>query len=184
MAFAARNKFQGAFVNDCRTMSNSELVNAWVYRPVPYAFNNSRQDFQAWQESLAQCLGLPPESVVVVGSIAAGLSLNPYKRLRLHGPQSDVDLGIISGDRFREAWDWFIAKQVERVSFPPAVKGWIDDHRQRLVFYRQIGCEQYLEYLPFGRAWIECLDAASKQAPARGRSIKARIYDDRGALTS
>src|SRR5215470_18501490 len=179
MPFQARNLLQGTFVNDCRTMTNAELVERWVYRQTPYAFRNAAAAFHAWRNELAACLGLESDAICVIGSTAAGLSLSPTKRLRPHSLQSDVDLAIISQQLFQTAWDWFVAKRIEFMSFPAPVKEWMDDHKSRLIFYRQIACDQYLEYLPFGKVWTECLQAASERAPVRGRVVKARIYADR-----
>jgi hypothetical protein len=177
------NKLQRQFVLDCKAMTNLEVVEKWVYRGTPYALRHSTQAFVEWRSTLAECLGLVPDSIFVVGSTAAGLSLSPYKGLRMHSPHSDVDLGIVAPELFQIGWDWFIQQQAERIAFPQAVTDWIRDHRTRLIFYRQIGCEQYLEYLPFGRAWIDCLDSASRRVPVQGRSVKARIYASKSALT-
>jgi hypothetical protein len=80
MPFQARNLLQGTFVNDCRTMSNAELVEKWVYRETPYAFRNAAAAFLEWRNQLAACLGLEPNSICVIGSTAVGLSLSPTKR--------------------------------------------------------------------------------------------------------
>ena len=184
MPFQARNLLQGIFVNDCRTMSNAELVEKWVYRQTPYAFRSAAAPFGAWRDALAACFGLEPGSIRVVGSTAAGLSLSPTKRLRLHSPQSDVDLAVISEDYFQTAWDWFVAKRIEFMSFPKPVKEWMEDQKRRLIFYRQIASDQYLEYLPFGKVWTTCLEAASNRAPVGGRIVKVRIYADHAALTN
>jgi hypothetical protein len=184
MPFTAKSKLQGAFVNDCRTSTNLQLVEKWIYRDVPYAFRTRKEQYRDWCAALADCLGLSVETIVVVGSTAAGLSFSPDKRLRSHSPQSDIDVGVVAQNIFREAWDWFLQQRVERIAYPPPVHGWIDDHRTRLIFFRQIGCDQYLEYLPFGKKWNICLEAASKRSPADERPVKARIYEDKVALTS
>jgi hypothetical protein len=50
-------------------------------------------------------------------------------------------LAIISQQLFQTAWDWFVAKRIEFMSFPGPVKEWMDDHKSRLIFYRQIACD-------------------------------------------
>ena len=178
MPFTAKSKLQGTFVSDCRTSTDLQLVEKWIYRDVPYAFRTKKEQYRDWRAALADCFGLPVDAIVVVGSTAAGLSFNPDKRLRPHSPHSDIDVGVIAQNVFREAWDWFLRQRVERIAYPAPVNGWIDDHKTRLIFFRQIGCDQYLEYLPFGRKWNACLDAASKGSPVDGRPVKARIYED------
>ena len=126
-------------------MTGTDLIEKWVYRQTPYAFRNAARAFDQWRTQLAECLEVEPTSICVIGSTAAGLSFNPTKRLRLHSPQSDVDVAVISQELFRMAWDWFIAKRIEFISFPGPVKGGMDDHKKRLIFYRQIGLHPVLD---------------------------------------
>lgn len=182
MAFRPQNKLQGAFVLDCRNLSERDLLTKWVFRSTPYGFRRSSEEFSAWRQALAECLDVEPTSIFVVGSTAAGLSLSPTKRLRPHNPTSDVDVAIVSEQAFRTAWDWFVTQRIERIGLPAPVRDWVDAHKESYIFFRQIASDQYMEYLPFGRQWLLCLEAASRQSPCTGRSVKARIYQDQDAL--
>ena len=184
MAFAVKTRLQGTFVNDCHTLDHVAIVERWIYRPVPYAFRSKPKEFSSWRDALAGCLGVSVEDIVVVGSTAAGLSLSPDKALRMHSPHSDVDVGIVSRRHFDLAWTWMLEQKTRRIGYPPAVNSWIMDHQQTHIFYKKIACDLYLEYLPFGRDWIACLEAAGKRPPAAGRDVKVRVYADRLSLTN
>jgi hypothetical protein len=184
MTFKPRNRLQGQFLQDCRLHSADELIDKWILRETPYAFRLLAAQFLTWRLALAQCLGVQPGTIVVVGSTAAGLSLSPYKNLRMHGPTSDLDVAVISSNHFNLAWDWFVTQKQQRLRYPVPVNSWIEEHKQRLIFYRQIGCDRYLEYLPFGPQWVQCLEQASVRDPVNQRVVKIRIYADDQSLRS
>jgi hypothetical protein len=70
MPFTAKSKLQGTFVSDCRTFTDLQLVEKWIYRDVPYAFRTKIEHYRDWRAALADCFGLPVDAIVVVGSTA------------------------------------------------------------------------------------------------------------------
>ncbi len=127
------------------------------------------------RNEVADHFGLHPSEVVLVGSCRMGFSLKPYKRYEPFGASSDVDLAIISREKFDEYWDlvfryWRSNRVWSRTKYYRAFlrdlfKGWI-----------------WPRWLPPPRefrealAWAEFEDRLGRERFRRLRSVGARLY--------
>ena len=127
------------------------------------------------RNQVADHFGLHPSAVVVVGSCRLGFSLKPVKRYAPFGETSDVDLAIISRDKFDGYWDlvfdhwrsnriWSQTKQY-RAFLADLFKGWI--------WPRRLPPDRTFRE---AREWVEFEDQLGRDHFRGLRSVGARLY--------
>ena len=70
------------FVNDLLTKPPELVASHWLLDRVPMIFSNDIGTFIAWKHALSRLLNVDPSCVLIIGSGAFGISLNPNKNLR------------------------------------------------------------------------------------------------------
>jgi hypothetical protein len=127
------------------------------------------------RNEVADHFGLHPSAVVLVGSARTGFSLKPAKRYEAFGASSDLDLAIVSREKFDEFWDlvfehlqsnrlWAKTKRYQRF-LRELFMGWIWPRR-----------------LPPGPQfrhaveWVEFEDRLGRERFRGLRSVGARLY--------
>jgi hypothetical protein len=96
------------------------LARLWLSEGIPFAFKSSPAIYDALRLWLARNIGVESKEVTLIGSARQGYSLSPdVTGGRVFGPQSDLDLSVISAALF------------ERVS--NAYARWQDDYTRGLV---------------------------------------------------
>jgi hypothetical protein len=167
---------------DLLSLPLSYFVSKWVFERTPYLFNEDRELFLTWKHKLADSLGCDPTAMLLVGSSAVGVSLNPRKRLRELTDDSDVDVALVSEHHFAILWYWLRHLGARRYDFPHNVRSWIAEHKKRLVYWGLIATDQILPYTPLGSQWVKALADVSALAPVSGREVNIRVYRDFEAL--
>ena len=72
-----KNKFISELV-----LKPPELVaSIWIIDRIPFLFDQDIEMYASWRCKLAKGLGVDPSSLVITGSCAFGVSLNPYKNV-------------------------------------------------------------------------------------------------------
>lgn len=132
----------------------------------------SDDDYFQLRRLVAAQFQLHPSAVIVVGSTRTGFSLNPRHAFRPIASGSDIDVAIVSADRFDDYWDrvfeytrsdyaWDDARRFKKNLF----QGWIDPR-----------------FLPnntrFGPAleWTRFFDGLMQSRRYGLRKITARLY--------
>jgi len=160
------------------------FVSRYIFEPVPYVFGDNLSLWISWKTKLGSLLRIDPYEVVLTGSAATGISLNPSNGCRLFNPESDVDVGIVSAHYFDISWRYLREQRPEWLSLPKKMQSAISSHRTNYVFCGTIATDKILSLLPFGRPWQRALDEMAKNEPTVGRDVKIRIYRDYSALRS
>tara|TARA_Y100000296_G_scaffold85988_1_gene124254 strand:- start:4152 stop:4754 length:603 start_codon:yes stop_codon:yes gene_type:complete len=159
--------------------SSLDLVSSiWILNRTPYIFNGEFRAFEEWRYQLSSLIGVDASEVIITGSGAFGVSLNPNKNYRMFDESSDIDVAIISEYHFNISWRFLRNLGSEIHKFSPAVKQSIKDHVTRYIYWGTIATDKILPHLPFGKEWAESLREMSYHPSTSGRDIKARIYKD------
>lgn len=169
-----------------RTEFLQELINSpadlitsmWILNRIPYPFAGDAKRYELWRRKLSSLVDVDPSEIVIIGSGAFGISLNPNKNYRSFDDSSDIDVAIISEYYFNTSWRYLRSMGTEIYSMKPAAKQSVRDHVKKYIYWGTIATDKLLPYLPFGKKWLAALDEMSKEEPTKGRTIKARIYKD------
>lgn len=165
-----------------RDLDADQFTSHLVIDRVPWLWSE-RRDYVDWKTALAEGLSVDPYSLLVVGSAATGVTLNPNKGVfREFSAASDVDVAVVSYYHFEVAWKT-LRELGSRGSIPTrAERRGRKQHRGSLVFDGTIATDWFIEFLPFRDEWREAFRSAEGELPEPGHEVKARIYRDLDAL--
>jgi len=132
-------------------------------------------EYYALRDEVADHFKLHPSKVIVVGSCRTGFILKPSKRYEPFGDSSDVDIAIISQERFDAYWDlvfqhwrstplWAKTKRY-KTFLSELFKGWLWPRRLP-------PSPHFRETLE----WVEFEDRLGRQHFRGLRSVGARLY--------
>jgi hypothetical protein len=158
------------------------LVSLSLIDGLPAVFEGDPRRFSEWKRDLAAGLAVDPHGLLLVGSAALGVSLNPNKAFKAFDARSDIDVAVVSPPHFEEAWWYLRTLGPALLTLTPPAKTAVKAHRERYVFSGTIATEHILPMLPFGRQWLAAASAASAQSPIDGRPVHFRLYRDPAAL--
>lgn len=171
-------EIKNTFISELLSKPPELMASVWIIDRIPLLFGEDRERYASWRYQLAKGLGVDPSSLVVTGSCAFGVSLNPNKNYRFFDAQSDVDVAVISDYHFTNAWRALRNLGAERHGFSPATKQSVKDHMSKYIYWGTIATDRILPILPFGKEWSEVIEKMQHTSPTDGRKIKARIYRD------
>jgi hypothetical protein len=173
-----------AFVSELvDTDDISDLVSCHLFDAIPHLFDENATLWRAWRTALAGDLDIDAHSVVLVGSAAVGVSLNPFKNLRRFDANSDVDVAVISYRHFESAWHTLRSlKPAALLGMPRAAQIDIKEHAPNYVYFGSIATERILSILEFGPEWADAIAATQQRIPTNDRDVKIRLYRDVDAL--
>jgi hypothetical protein len=161
----------------------SDLVSAHLFDAVPHLFDDDASLWRTWKAAIALDLEVDAHSVMLVGSAAVGISLNPYKNLKPFDGDSDVDVAVISYRHFESAWHTLRSmKPATLLSLSAAARNDIREYAPTYVYFGSIATDRILPVLEFGPRWATALAAAEQRTPTDGREVKLRLYRDVDAL--
>jgi hypothetical protein len=163
-------------------MPSAGFVRERFFDCIPVLFGNDRNSFLEWKTRLATLIEVDPACVIVVGSAALGVSLNPKKGFSVFGPGSDVDVGIVSQHHFSVSWRFLRSQGIRRTRLDVRTRLAWDEHVSRYIYWGTIATDRLLGVLPFGKGWLRALSEMSRTMPTQGRDINLRIYADHEAL--
>jgi hypothetical protein len=170
------------FIADLITYPADLLASIWIIDRVPVIFHDDRIAYANWRRDLAQRLGVDASAILVIGSAAFGISLNPNKNYRFFSDESDIDVAVVSEYHFSEAWRTLRNLGAKRHGMNQRVKQAIDDHVKRYIYWGTIATDKLLHLFPYGKQWGDAIEAAAGVEPTVGRSIKVRLYRDFDSL--
>ena len=83
--------------------SRDTLVRLWLTEGIPFAFHECPAVYEATRTWLGSRLRLCPKEITLLGSARIGFSLSPPPKYgQAFGPQSDLDLSVVSEPLFQE----------------------------------------------------------------------------------
>jgi len=178
------DEIKGNFIQELLAKPIEIVVSGWILDRIPHAFENNRSSFIEWKHGLSEKINVDPSSIVITGSAALGISLNPYKNYRAFNKKSDIDVAVISDYHFNESWRYLrnLGSGIHRFNEP--IKQSIKDHVSKYIYWGTIATDKILPLLPFGKKWGDALELMAKTEPTIGRTINVRIYKDFESLRS
>ena len=117
-------------------VARAALVQLWITEGIPYAFKDCPAVYASMRAWLAQELDVHPKEISMTGSGRLGESWVPNKLGTPFGPQSDLDLFLVSPDFFARIKEDFLRwrNEYRRGEVTPnnarEEKYW-DDHQHR-----------------------------------------------------
>ena len=91
------------FRSDLKMLKPNEVIRKHITTGMPVELTD--EVYFALRSKIADEFTLHPSAVVIVGSCRMGFSIAPTKRYRAVKPNSDLDVAIISLERFDQYWD-------------------------------------------------------------------------------
>ena len=116
--------------------ARASLVQLWITEGIPYAFKDCPAAYASMRDWLARRLDIHPNDISMTGSGRFGQSWVPSKLGTPFGPESDLDLFLVSSRFFDRLRQDFIrwSEEYERGAVTPRndreARYW-DDHRGR-----------------------------------------------------
>ncbi len=179
---AAMEELREQFLQSLREDRLDAIASYWILERIPHVFAGNLKAYIDWKFRLSRPLEVDNSAVLLVGSAAAGISLNPNKNFKPFDVNSDIDVAIVSDHFFRIGWHALVNLRSKRYSLSPAAQQVISDHRERLIYWGTLATDRITQIFPFGKKLQEAISPLSRVKPTDGRSIKVRIYRDHESL--
>lgn len=173
-----RQQFLAALEQDATDL----LASVWILNRIPHPFNDNLVGYATWRHDLARDLKVDPSAVLITGSAAFGISLNPNKNYRAFDELSDIDVAVVSDFHFTEGWRTLRNLGSTLHGLPPRTKQAVNDHVNRFIYWGTIATDRILALLPYGQQWQTALARAAQREPTFGRTINVRVYRDFDSL--
>lgn len=161
------------FQHDLRHMEPLKVIRKHITTGTSAVLPES--EYYKLKDEVAGHFELHPSKVIVVGSCRTGFSLKPHKRYEPFGDASDVDIAIISRERFDAYWD--LVFRHWRFNHP-----WARTRRYRAFLAELFKGWLWPRRLPPGRSflearkWVEFEDRLGQEHFRGLRSVGARLY--------
>jgi hypothetical protein len=161
---------------------SSFFASKWIVERIPFLFNSDLDAYIDWKEKLSLLIGVDSKSIVVIGSAAVGISLNPDKNFKEFDSNSDIDVAVISTHHFDIGWHTLrnLGTRIHRLKVRERTS--VEDHKNRLIYFGAIATDRIIQLMPFGAVWLDAIDQMRKIEPTIDREINFRIYKDFEAL--
>ena len=165
------------FCSDLKTLQPGEVIRKHITTGMPVVLGEDL--YFALRNTVADEFKLHPNAVVIVGSCRTGFSIAPDKRYQEARPDSDLDVAIVSLERFDQYWDavfaysaadnaWEHSKNYRRF-VRMLFNGWIDP----------CGLPNVQRFRQAAR-WTNFFDRLMQSREFGPRRISARAYTARG----
>lgn len=172
------------FLEELVTLPPDIIASLWIFSRIPYPFRGDAKSYEKWRRDLSKLVEVDSSEILITGSGAFGISLNPNKNYRSFDNKSDIDVAIISEHFFNLSWRHLRNLGSTIHGMPAPAKQAVRDHVEKYIYWGTIATDKILPFLPFGKKWSAALEQMSKTEPTKGRTIKARIYKDFDSLRS
>jgi hypothetical protein len=163
-------------------MEPSVFISEYLFDCVPILFSGDRELYISWKSILAKKLEVDSANILLVGSSAIGISLNPKNGFNSFNDQSDIDVAVISHYHFTIAWHYLRSQGHRRYQLDRATQTAWQDHVDRFIYWGTIATDRLLGILPFGKEWLAATSHMSTIVPTQGRDVRFRIYSDYESL--
>jgi hypothetical protein len=161
------------FCADLKTLRPKEVIRKHITTGVPVELPD--EQYFRLRSKIADEFELHPSSVIIVGSCRTGFSIAPEKRYRAAKADSDLDVAIVSLERFDQYWDAVFAYSAEN-------RAWEQSKRYkkfvRMLFHGWIEPRGLPSVPRFEQAtrWSRFFDQLMQSREFGPRGITARLY--------
>ena len=157
----------------------SEAVDRYLLNPeLPaYVFESDQVQHDRFRSEVADLLSVDVTSIAIVGSASLGFSAKPGDDAfgRPFGPDSDIDIVVVSSALFDEAWSGLLGHWGRISSLSNQTRSEYKRHH-KYVFRGWIYPEAFPQMVPFASRWFHSLQRLSRRATSEGYPIRARLY--------
>jgi hypothetical protein len=161
------------FCSDLVTLNPSEVIRKYITTGTPVTL--SEEHYFSLRNTIAEEFGVHPNAVVLVGSGRTGFSISPNKRYQEARPSSDLDVALVSLERFDHYWDdvfayaamdsaWEHSREYRKFA-RMLFNGWIDPR----------GLPNVPRFKQAAR-WTDFFDSLMQSRQFGQRRITARLY--------
>jgi predicted nucleotidyltransferase len=172
MAIFDHQTLVNEFKNDLQSMDTVSLIRKHITTG-PSAVLTATEYYDLRNE-VADHFGLHPSQVVVIGSCRTGFSLKPRQLYQACQDGSDVDLAVVSREKFEAYWDLVFEHWRARRYWPTK--------RYRRFLVELFRGWMWPRRLPPSRnfraafEWVEFEDRLTRERFRGIRSVEARLY--------
>lgn len=154
------------FQSDLKSLRPIEVIRKHITTGNPARMDEI--EYFELRRRVADEFELHPSTVVLVGSSRLGFSIAPQKRYKLARPKSDLDLALVSTDRFDDYWDRVFDYSLSDKAWQksPAYQKFV-----RMLFQGWID--------PRGLPSIERFDAATRWTTFFDSLMQSRVFGQR-----
>jgi hypothetical protein len=177
-----RMKVRDEIMRAVREESPEQFLSDYLLDTTPHLFNEDPKAYASWRRVLGERLEVDPSCILLVGSAASGVSLNPNKNFKAFDDSSDVDIAVISSYYFNLSWRFLRNHGHKRAYLPIKTRTAWDAHVSKYIYWGTITTDKLLGVLPFGRLWMGTATYLSSIAPCENREINFRLYMDHESL--
>lgn len=157
----------------------SQFVLSNILEGTPLMWPSS-VDYAEWRHNMADGLGVPAPSVIVVGSARLGYSLNPKQAFRDFGENSDIDVAIVDQNVFEETW-----REINYITNKGDMSESDEIFYRKLISRKQILMRsKVLSKMSYGERWLKQRGKSIESLGERfyGNNITFKIYRDHESI--
>lgn len=161
------------FRSNLEVLSPWELIRKHITTGSPAEISD--EDYFNLRRLIAAEFDIHPSAIVLVGSCRMGFSIVPKKRYQKAAPHADLDVALISSERFDIYWDDVFA-------YSRSDAAWKRTHEYRrfasMLFQGWIDPRGLPNVSRFERAgrWTDFFDSLMQSRRFGSRRISARLY--------
>ncbi|HUY36829.1 MAG TPA: hypothetical protein VMV69_29185 [Pirellulales bacterium] len=154
-------------------MHLNEVIRKYITTGMPVAM--TEDIYFGLRSTIAGEFDLHPSAVVLIGSSRTGFSIAPRKRYRAARPNSDLDVALVSSERFDHYWDEVFAYSATEGAWKRSPEY---RHFVRMLFNGWIDPKGLPNVPRFERAtrWTNFFDTLMQSRRFGPRRITARLY--------
>ncbi len=161
------------FRSDLRALDPTDVIRKHITTGTPVAISDDA--YFDLRTLVAAEFTLHPSAVVLVGSCRLGFSIAPKKRYRRARPNADLDLALVSQERFDSYWDDVFAYARHDTAWKRSSEYW---EFVRMLFNGWIDPRGLPNVPRFEQAtrWTDFFDTLMHSRRFGRRRISARLY--------
>ena len=161
------------FRDDLLNLPPMEIIRKYITTGSPLML--SEDEYFSLRNEIASAFHLHPSAIILVGSSRTGFSMKPEKRYQAASHNSDLDVAIVSSEKFDDYW--------ERVfEYAQSNSAWKNSYRFRMfqqnLFRGWIDPRGLPPVKSFqeARHWTDFFDSMMQSRRFGTRRISARLY--------
>lgn len=161
------------FCDDLVNLKTTEFIRKYITTGTPVMI--AETDYFTLRNQIADEFSLHPSAVILVGSTRTGFSIKPKKRYLEARPNSDLDVAIVSPERFDDYWDRVFEYAESDAAWRRSPQYYAF---RRSLFYGWIDPRDLPSVHTFEKArhWVSVFDALMQSRRFGTRRISARLY--------
>ena len=172
MGYPSKDEFSSLLDSD----DHLKIVEEFLMSGVPFVFRDSPADYDTLRNTLARSLGLPAETMTVIGSGRIGFSLSPEKYGVPFSSTSDIDVVVVSAELFDKAWFDLLRLGPKYFGLQKGVQSWVDTHKENNIFWGFIIPNRLPGAVALSTSWFRAFRGLGRHAAFAERDVNGRLY--------